>query len=321
MGQLSFARGEGLVGEVAATAEPAFIEDSGADRVQQAERPEIIATLRAEAIRAFMLLPITVNDQVFGIFHVNYTVPHAFGRDEERLFAALAGRAARAIENAQLYGQTQELAALQERSRLARDLHDAVTQTLFSASLIAEALPELWDTDQEEGRQLLGELRQLNRGALAEMRTLLLELRPAALVDADLGELIRQLGEAVAGRTGVPVSVTVRGRCSPPSDVHVALYRIAQEALNNVVKHANANQVEVNLRCTSPDRNIDREPSSRVELEVRDDGRGFDPGNIPPDRLGLGIIRERTQAMGARLQINSQINVGTQIVVEWSEDL
>jgi nitrate/nitrite-specific signal transduction histidine kinase len=321
LNQLSFARGEGLAGQVAATGQPAFMGNTAAERVQQAERPEVIAVLRAEAIRAFMLLPITVNDQVFGIFNVNYTVPHAFGRDEERLFAALAGRAARAIENAQLYGQTQELAALQERSRLARDLHDAVTQTLFSASLIAEALPELWDADQEEGRQLLAELRQLNRGALAEMRTLLLELRPATLVEANLGELLRQLGEAVTGRTGLPVSVTVRGQCSPPSDVHVALYRIAQEALNNVVKHANATHVGVSLSCTSGDPNIDREPSSKVELAVRDDGCGFDPADVPSDRLGLGIIRERTQAIGARLEINSQIDAGTQIVVEWSEYL
>ena len=270
---------------MAASGQPAFSEDADADLRQEAERPEIVAAFRDEGIRAFMHLPIKVNDQVFGIFTVNYTVPHAFGRDEERLFTALAQRAARAIENAQLYEQTQELVALQERSRLARDLHDAVTQTLFSASLIAEALPELWETDHEEGRQLLGELRQLNRGALAEMRTLLLELRPATLVEANLGELLRQLGESIAGRTGTPVTVTVRGQCTFPPDVHVALYRIAQEALNNVVKHANATQVEVNLRCTSPTPNIDRELPRGVELEVSDDGRGFDPTDIPPQRL------------------------------------
>jgi signal transduction histidine kinase len=100
----------------------------------------------------------------------------------------------------------------------------------------------------------------------------------------------------------------------------VALYRIAQEALNNVVKHANASRVEVSLRCTSPALKIDRESSGRVELQVRDDGRGFDPKDVPPDRLGLGIIRERAQAIGARLEINSQIGVGTRIVLAWSTD-
>jgi signal transduction histidine kinase len=98
----------------------------------------------------------------------------------------------------------------------------------------------------------------------------------------------------------------------------VALYRIAQEALNNVVKHANASRVEVGLRCTSPTPNIDRESSTRVELQVRDDGRGFDPTDVPPDRLGLGIIRERAHAIGARLEINSQIDIGTRILVAWS---
>jgi signal transduction histidine kinase len=153
------------------------------------------------------------------------------------------------------------------------------------------------------------------------MRTLLLELRPATLVEANLGGLIQQLGEAVAGRTGIPVSVTVRGQCSVPSDVHVAIYRIAQEALNNVVKHARATQVEVTLSCATAARNIDRESSGRVELEVRDNGRGFDHDTIPPDSLGLRIIRERTQAIGARLRINSQVGAGTQIIVEWSHEL
>ncbi len=109
----------------------------------------------------------------------------------------------------------------------------------------------------------------------------------------------------------------VNGPCSFPSDVHVALYRIAQEALNNVVKHAHAGRICVSLRCASSRADVDSERGQRVELAIEDDGRGFDPACIPPDRLGLSIIRERAQAIGAALQVDSQPGCGTRIVVVW----
>jgi signal transduction histidine kinase len=311
LAHMSFTPGEGTVGHVATTGEPFIVEDAHTD-------PRIVkrsTIIDPEGIRSFMQVPIKVGGEVFGVFSADYAQPRAFGDDEQRLFIALAQRAALAIDTAQLYEQTQQLAVVEERNRLARELHDAVTQTLFSSSLIAEALPALWESDQDEGQQLLKELRQLSRGALAEMRTLLLELRPAALVETSLGNLLRQLGEAVTGRKGVPVTVRVGGECALPDDVHVALYRIAQEALNNVVKHADANQVTVNLHFTPP-----LEARESIELCITDDGRGFDPGSIPPDRLGLGIIRERAQAIGATLEIESQPGLGTQIVVRWKND-
>ncbi len=113
--------------------------------------------------------------------------------------------------------QLQEKAAMEERSRLARDLHDAVSQTLFSASLIADVLPRLWEKNKEEGLKRLEEVRQLTRGSLAEMRTLLFELRPAALADAELGDLLRQLAEAVNGRARLPVTVEIGGTVKFPS--------------------------------------------------------------------------------------------------------
>ena len=271
-----------------------------------------------------MHLPIQLDNELFGVFCVAFSRAHAFGRGEQRLFSSLAQRVALAIDNAQLYEQTKELAVVEERSRLARELHDAVTQTLFSASLIAEILPELWASDPEEGRQLLQELQQLSRGALAEMRTLLLELRPAALVEASLENLLHQLAEAVTGREGVPVEVAVEGRCDLPPDVHVALYRIAQEALNNVVKHAQASRVGVRLRCgLSVSRQqgqfegkwLGGRDRELVELSICDDGRGFDPNAVPSGRLGLGIIRERAQAIGATLDIRTEPECGTQIRV------
>ncbi len=206
--------------------------------------------------------------------------------------------------------EEKEKAAAAERSRLARDLHDAVSQTLFSASLVAEVLPRIWEKNPAEGRRRLEEVRQLTRGALAEMRTLLLELRPTALEDIELGDLLRQLGESVTGRARVPVDVTVAGECHPPSEVKVALYRIAQEALNNVAKHSGAKRAKVDLDC--------REDG--VTLAIRDNGRGFDVKSTPPDSLGLGIMRERAKGINADLSLESKIGEGTEVKAIWRTD-
>jgi signal transduction histidine kinase len=230
-------------------------------------------------------------------------------KERERVEGELAQRAA-------------ETAVEAERSRLARELHDAVTQTLFSASLIAEALPVSWDGDPEEGRELLEELRQLNRGALAEMRTLLLELRPAALVEADLDDLIRQLAEAAIGREGMPIDVLVEGDGQLPSDVHIALYRIAQEALNNVLKHARATHVTVELKYEpATNGKSSGGETQRVSLCIQDDGRGFDARESTADHMGLKIMQERAQAIGADIDISSQKDAGTKVFVRWQGTL
>jgi PAS domain S-box-containing protein len=197
-----------------------------------------------------------------------------------------------------------------ERNRLARDLHDAVTQTLFSASLLAEVLPEIMAMNEAEGKKRLQELRQLTRGALAEMRTLLFELRPNALVDTPLPDLLRQLAEATIGRARLPVEFNASGEANLPPDVQVALYRMVQEALNNVVKYARANQAALNLRL-GPD---------AVRITVVDDGVGFDPDNIPSGHFGLKIMRERAEAVGARVSIYSEPGQGTQITLHWAAE-
>jgi signal transduction histidine kinase len=321
---VAFAPEVGVVGQVVRTGEPTIVGDVAVLTQDACAAKRVIAS---EGVRTFMYVPIKVQGQIFGVLSADYGQPHTFDEDEQRLFMALAQRAALVIEKAQLHEQTQALAVMEERNRLARDLHDAVTQTLFSASLIAEVLPSLWDQDEDEGRQLLKELRQLSRGALAEMRTLLLELRPAALMDANLDDLLRQLVDAVVGRTGLPVQLTVEGACSLPPEVHVALYRIAQEALNNVVKHARASHVSVTMRAVADEvarRDNDAgqlgRVSGRVELCVVDDGLGFDPACVPSDRLGLNIIRERAQSIGATLRIESAPGAGTRVAVVWQEE-
>ena len=288
--------------------------------------PETRNWLEQSHIQSVALAPLRIKDQVAGtLVVIKQAGKGGFDQADLDLLVAFADQAAIAIENARLYEEAQQAAASQERSRLARDLHDAVTQTLFSASLIAEVLPSLWESDPAEGQQLLGELRQLTRGALAEMRALLLELRPAALVEADLGDLLRQLAESVSGRTGIPVAVSLLG-CPVPElsdEVHVALYRIAQEALNNVIKHARASRAEVELKCGREVEEAEESEGTEegegvtVRLRIADNGQGFDPGLVSPEHLGLGIIRERALAIGAALHIESQVGRGTVIEVVW----
>jgi len=303
-------RGRGIAGQVAQTGTMAVVTDTAQDPSATQ------AIIQPENIRAFIQVPIKIEDEVFGVFSADYTSPRTFNDDEVRLLVALAQRAAVAIQNAQLYEKAQELAATQERSRRARDLHDAVTQTLFSASLIAEALPMLWQRSPEKGADSLLKLRQLNRGALAEMRTLLLELRPAALMESNLDDLVRQLGESATGRTGIPVHVHIQGLSRLPSDVHLSVYRIIQEALNNSVKHARASQINIDLICTGQqDRMVDA-----LKLTISDDGEGFDPQQSAPEKLGLKIMRERAQSIGAELILESHPGKGTRVNVEWQAE-
>lgn len=211
------------------------------------------------------------------------------------------------LANERLREKAAQDAVIAERTRLARDLHDAVTQTLFSTTLIADVLPEIWEMNPDEGKRRLEELRVLTRGALAEMRTLLVELRPNALVEVPLPTLLRQLTEALSGRARINIQLSAEGERKLPADVQVSLYRIAQEALNNVFKHSKATEAIVTLRM-----------ADSVRLTIADNGAGFDPSTVTADHLGVKIMRERADAIGAKLSIYSEPGEGTQISVVWS---
>ncbi|HUS69329.1 MAG TPA: MASE3 domain-containing protein [Anaerolineae bacterium] len=270
---------------------------------------EAFAKTWPDLYQALLAVPITVRDQPYGVIALYYVEPREFPEEEVELATVFGHQVALAIENARVRDQVQEAAAIAERERLAGDLHDAVTQTLFSAALIAETLPRIWERNPERGIEGLEELRELTQGALAEMRTLLLELRPAALTEKPLGDLLSHLATAVTSRSRVPVKLTVDGDSSLPPETQIGLYRIAQEALNNMIKHAKASEAFVDLHC---------EPG-RATLSIRDDGRGFDPADVMPAHLGLGIMRERAERIGATLEINSDLGQGTQIKVDWAE--
>lgn len=250
-------------------------------------------------------LPLRIRDKVIGLMGIIGAEGEEFRQEQLALFQSIADQVAVAMENARLYEQAAQAAAVRERDRLARELHDAVSQTLFSASLIAEVLPRLWENDPTEGRRRLEELRELTRGALAEMRALLMELRPSALAEFTLADLLQQLAEAATGRSRLPIELLVEGQQPLPPEVKIAFYRIAQEALHNISKHAGARSVTMRLQVTLAD----------TELVIADDGRGFDVADIPPNSLGLGIMRERADQIGADFRIESQIGEGTTITV------
>lgn len=256
---------------------------------------------------AFLSVPLMVEGEVFGDITLFYEGAQTFSDEDIQLAMNFARQTALAIENAQFRDRMQRAAVLEERSRLARDLHDSVSQTLFSATLIAEVLPRLWDRDEAEAKRRLQEIRELTRGALAEMRTLLLELRPKALLEAPLPELLEQLCESTIGRARIRVDLEIEGSCSLPDDIKVALYRIAQEALNNVVKHSNASAASVQLNCQA----------GRALLSIHDNGIGFDPQKITSDHLGLSIMEERADQNDISLDIITSPERGTEVSAAW----
>ncbi len=317
--------GWGAVGRAIQERRPVIIPDNSAlfaEIVTQTNpdaHPHLRDFLVRHAIRyrSVLSVPIITRNGVYGGLSLYQEHSRHFSHEEVALVTSLADHAALAIENARLREQAELSAAAAERSRLARDLHDAVTQTLFSTSIIAEVLPLLWERNPDEGRRRLRELQELTRGALAEMRTLLLELRPSALIEAHLPDLLRQLAEAITGRARVPISVTVDGEGQLPSEVRIALYRIAQEALNNVARHANASQAWVHLRYFPLGRPSQQEKAARVELVIQDNGSGFEPSQDRPGHLGLKIMRERAQDIDAVLSLASRPGEGTRITVRW----
>jgi PAS domain S-box-containing protein len=266
------------------------------------------AAVLLEGMQSWMWVPLAVRGRIIGGVGVAHAKRNYFTAHHADLALSVANQAAITMINAELYGHAQELAVLEERQRLARNLHDAVNQSLFSAGLIAEVLPRLWERDQDEARRSLEDLRRLTRGAMAEMRALLAELRPSTLTDSDLGELLRLLGNALEGRTSLPVIINVSGEITLPAEVQIAFYRVCQESLNNVAKHAEARKVELDLK----------QVGDLIELRIRDDGRGFNTKQTFSGHYGLGMMNERAEAVGALLTVTSQPGQGTELTLRWT---
>ncbi|GEM_PF-3269665 len=257
-------------------------------------------------VKSYVGAPIISEDQVIGFLNLESMTPHYFELEHAELVRAFANHAAIAIRNAQLYEQAQRVAIIEERQRLARELHDAVSQTLFSANMIADSLPLMWQKQPDSVFGQLRLLRQQTQLAMSELRAMLFELRPQTLADADMRQLLEQLVQSFGSRGLVDSSLIVDDEdIEIELAVKIAFYRIAQEAINNAIQHARADHIEVKFVADG----------QRYWLSIKDNGQGFDTKVQRPGHMGLYIMQDRASSINADLTVKSETNIGTTIQV------
>jgi PAS domain S-box-containing protein len=269
-----------------------------------------VHTPHTEWQHSYVGVPILLRSDIIGFLNLNSAAPRFFKPEHVELLQIFAAQAATALQNAQLFEKVQRLAALEERQRLARELHDGVSQSVFSSSIIAEALPRLWRRSPDQALAYLEQLKTLNQSVLAEMRVLLMELRPTQLLTMNLIEQLQQLMQGIKGRKHVDTRLNIGGEYPVPPNVQIALYRIVQEALNNIVKHTHATKVEISY-SSSPE---------SVELSIWDNGSGFDPQQAKGG-AGVEAMREHAGSIQASLNITSSQQNGTRVSVRWEPDI
>ncbi len=296
-------RTHGMLGAMLETAEPFLTED-----IHRHPRFRGWWPSRHPDMRSFLGVPIVTPDGVIGAFYLTEKEGGgAFGEAERQLIELLAAHAAIAITNAGLYERSRELSIVAERNRLALELHDAVSQKLFSLVLTAEAAGTQLDRDADAARAHVARLQELAREALEELRSLILELRPPELERDGLCGALRKHVDLLRRLHRVRIDVEVDDAAGGGrSDGEVL--RVAQEALQNAVRHANAQRVHVRLGLHD----------GRLMLEVSDDGAGFDPADpgLRSRRLGLTSMEERARRLGGRLEIRSAPGAGTRVRLE-----
>lgn len=258
--------------------------------------------------QAMAALPLIIEGKVIGAIGMSFSEPQAFTNADCAFMMAVAQQCAQGVQRAILREQAKVKAADEERQRLARDLHDAVSQTLFSATTISEAIPTLWKRNPARAIEQIGQIVVLNRAAMAELRSLLLELRSEAIVKTLMNSLLIQLVEAVKGRKQIEIELRCEGNAfTLDPNAHVAFYRIAQESLNNIVKHSRATQVNIDFVAHS----------GCWKLRVEDNGHGFDM-NLLSAGMGMNTMRERAEVIGAMLEISSLPGKGTRIILDYT---
>jgi PAS domain S-box-containing protein len=260
-------------------------------------------------ISSFMVVPLVANKRVIGLLSFNHQHPGYYTGRHADLALAVANHAAAAIENAYLYKNSLDLAALQERQKLARELHDSVSQALYGIALGARTARKLLDGEVINRDDLLKPVEyvlSLAEAGLAEMRALIFELRPDSLQNEGLAAALAKQAASLEARHQIRVITMFDEEPSLTLETKQTLYRIAQEALNNIIKHARPSQVE--LRLTSS--------AGKVILEIKDDGIGFDVDGLFPGHLGLRSMRERAENMGGELVIESIPGKGTRVFVQ-----
>ncbi len=291
---------EGVTGRVAASGELVYLPDVRKD-------PGYVE-MKGSGTLSELTVPVKVKGRVIGVLDAQSDRVDAFDESDQVVLQSLADQAAVAIENAQLYKQAQQLAVVEERNRLARELHDSVTQALYGITLHAEAAYRQFQANQPElADDQLAELRKTAQEALREMRLLIFELRPSVVELKGLVPALRARLEAVEERAGLEVEINLDEGLNLSDKVQDGLYRIAQEALNNALKHAQATRIILNLGGTL----------SWVTLEIIDDGVGCSPDEaIQGGGLGLDGMLERAELLGGKFMMDSSPGKGTTVRIE-----
>jgi signal transduction histidine kinase len=259
-------------------------------------------------MRSFLGVPVLASGEVIAAFYLtDKQGSEEFSDGDQQMIELFAAHAAVAIENARLWDRVREVTMLEERARLARDLHDAMTQTMFSLQLTAASASEAVGGDPDAARRHLATVQELARGVMAELRGLIVDLRPPELAADGLAATLAKHVDLLQRVHGVPI--TLDAAVDEPLAPHVEeeLLRIAQEALHNALRHGRPARVRVRLTATG----------GEVGLEIRDDGSGFDPSDrtIRATRLGIVSMRHRARTIGGTLSITSAPGAGTSVEV------
>jgi PAS domain S-box-containing protein len=248
-------------------------------------------------------LPLVSRGRALGAIFFCYLPEQEPGEDEKVFLRAVADQAAVAVENANLFAETRGKAVLEERQRLARELHDSVSQALYGIALGAKAAREWLDDDPAEAAEPLDHVLSLAEAGITEMRALIFELRPESLESEGVVAALEKQAAALEARHRIAVEATLCDEPDAPLEAKEAIYRIAQEALHNTVKHARARNVKIRMGCGP----------GGLTLDITDDGVGFDAKGEFPGHLGLRSMRERASRLGGTLEIASAPEEGTHI--------
>jgi signal transduction histidine kinase len=297
---MEFAKNEGIVGRVLETGKPAIVRQIEHDTF----RPEVRDAVLAEGIRSFVHLPIIVDHKVAGVFNVAFTKPNLIGDDTMRLFSALTHRASISIANMELFEQTKDLAVMEERNRLARDLHDSAKQKAFAALAQLGTARGILNGHGNSVSIHLNEAENLVSDVIQEL-TFLQEIYPIALQEKGLATVLREYIFEWENRNDILVQFVNRNGHRLPLDVEQALYRVSQEALANVARHSNARRVDMSLVYNG----------DSVQLSIADNGCGFDMSS-KSHGMGLRSIRERIGSVHGTVQVQSAPGHGTRLLVQ-----
>ena len=213
----------------------------------------------------------------------------------------------RKLAEAERHNYIKEAAFKQERQRITRELHDGVNQAIFSSMSISRAIPRIMEREPTRALSLIEDLTHLNQCALSEMRMLLNEVRPEAIINTALSTLLRHLADVVTNRLDIEATVSINGtEINLPPDIHLGIYRIAQEAINNILKHSQAQLVDISVTYAA----------DQLTVVIKDNGRGFDPQTVK-ENIGLTNMRERAAEINASLEIVSTPHQGTEVKIHW----